>query len=109
MGNCTGRVPRAEHDPAVRRILYDFPDTPSKLVYALTVIRDLAVNVLGGKVSPLKAVNRPEVALSTVTQSRLSRNALDPVTVPDLDAPAREQGRVCRADDEPEQFLDDSA
>ena len=59
--------------------------------------------------SPLEAVYGPEVALATVSQATLLEELFRAVAVPDLDALLREQLRVRRTLDEPEQLLEDAA
>lgn len=62
----TGRIPCTQDDSTIGRILFDFPNTLAKLVYALTVVRGVAIDIFGAKMSPLKAVHGSQVSFTTI-------------------------------------------
>jgi hypothetical protein len=105
----TGGIPRAEYDAAVGRVVLDLADALPQLVDALPRVVLIAVRVLRAKVAPLETVHGPQIALAAMAQAARLEERGRAVAVPDLDALGGEEGRVCRAADEPEQLLDDAA
>lgn len=101
----TGRVPRAEQDAAVGRVLLDLADDLGQLVDALARVVGRRVLVLCAKVPPLEAVDGAEVALGAVAEPARGEEGRRAVAVPDVDALLGERQRRRRARDEPEELL----
>ncbi|KAI3477909.1 hypothetical protein L1887_60216 [Cichorium endivia] len=103
------RIPRAEEDASVGRIVFDLVDHLAQLVHPLPRIVGIAVLVLGAKVTPLEAVHGAEIALATMLQAARIQKLARAVAVPNVHALVREQLGVGLARHEPEQLLEYAA
>jgi hypothetical protein len=101
-----GRIPCAEEDAPVGRVLLDLADDLGQLVDALAGIIALGVDIGCPKMPPLEAVDRSEVALLAMTESARGEEGSRAVAVPDMDALSRERQGRRRAGDEPEELLE---
>ena len=63
-----------------------------ELIHALARVVRVAVDVLGAKMAPLKAVDRAQVTLRALRQPDLVQVGAGPVAFPDLHAHRRERG-----------------
>lgn len=82
--------------------MLDLAYTFSKLIDALSSIIGLARLILCAKVPPLKAINGSQIALPTMRQALSIEKGSRAVSIPNLDAFCREQGRIGRPSNEPE-------
>ena len=86
----------------------DLVDALLELIDALPCIIGIAVHVRRAKMTPLKAIYGPQIALTAMAQTAAVEERLGAVPVPDPDAALGEDVGVCLSADEPEEFLDDA-
>ncbi len=103
------RVPRAQDDSAVVRLVLQFFDHLSQLVNALARVVRLRIHILGSEVAPLKAVDGAEVSLRPISEADGVEVSTGAVAVPYFDAGGGEGDGGGGARDKPEEFGDDGA
>jgi hypothetical protein len=82
-------------------------DDLGKLVYTLTCVIRLGINIFGTKVSPLEAIHRAEIADLTMIEAEVVEKFARSIAIPDLDASFTEAVRGSVAFDEPQELGND--
>lgn len=78
-----------------------------KLVYTLTCVIRLCINIFGTKMSPLKAIDGTEIAGLTMIEAKVVKKLARSIAVPYFDASFTEAVRRCVAFDEPQELGND--
>lgn len=103
------RIPRAQDDPPIVRIIPQLLHHLRQLIDALPRVIRPRIHILGAEVAPLEAIHGAQIADLAVRQPHRVEVLAGAVAVPDLDAGGSEGQRRGGARDEPEQLGDDGA
>jgi hypothetical protein len=105
----TFRVPSAEDDPSVRRVMSDLVNHLLELIDPLARIIVLARPVLRPEMPPLEPIHGSQVAFASMAQPDFIKVLSRPIALPYIHPFGRERLAVGIARDEPEQLFDDAA
>ena len=103
------RVPRAQDDPPVVRLVLQLVNDLRQLIDPLARVIRLRIHVLGAEMPPLETIDGSQVSDFSVREADAVEVLAAAVAVPDLDARFRERQGRSRAGDKPEELGDDGA
>jgi len=80
-----GRVPSRKNQTAVVGVSSQLVNDLSELVYSLTSVIRLGVNILGTEVSPLEAIHWSQIANLTMLKTKVVEELAGAIAIPNLD------------------------
>lgn len=102
------RIPSTHNDPPILRIVPNLVDAIGQLIDAFSRIVGMHIRILGAEMTPLEAVHGTEIALLAMGKAARVEEVARSVAVPNVYLLLGQLVRVCRALDEPQEFLGDA-